>query len=52
VVVAVTVKLFETRDCAGAGVQVSVLPLRVALLGAAVSENVTVPPAGSVAASW
>src|SRR5580658_1874939 len=51
VVVAVTVKRFETRDCVAAGVQLSALPLRVALAGADVSVNETVPPAGSVAAT-
>jgi hypothetical protein len=48
-VVAVSVKLFATRDCAAAGVQLTVLPLSVAPAGAAVSENITAPPAGSVA---
>jgi len=48
-VVAVTVKLFDTRDWAGAGVQASVLPVRAAPVGLAVSEKLTVPPEGSVA---
>jgi hypothetical protein len=36
--VAVTVKLFEVRDCAAVGVQAMALPLRVAPVGAVVSE--------------
>ena len=49
--VAVTVKLFETRDCAEVGVQETVLPLSVAPVGAAVSAKLTEPPAESLAAS-
>src|ERR1700730_16356617 len=48
-VVAVTVKLLGRRDCAGVGVQVSVLPLSDAPAGDCASEKATVPPAGSVA---
>src|SRR5271163_1889703 len=50
VVVAAIVKTSDIRDCAAAGVQASVPPLSVVPLGAVVSENVTEPPAGSVAA--
>jgi len=42
--VAVTVKLFGTRDCCAVGVQEIVLPLRVAPAGAFVRENVTAVP--------
>jgi len=45
------VKLLETRDSAAAGVQLIVLPLRVAPIGAASKEKLTVPPDGSLAAS-
>jgi len=51
VVVAVTAKLFDTRDWAAVGVQVIVLPLRAAPVGDEVREKVTDPPAGSMAAS-
>src|SRR5580700_8752927 len=50
-VVASAVKLLETRDSAAAGVQLIVLPLRVAPIGAASKEKLTVPPDGSLAAS-
>jgi hypothetical protein len=51
-VFAVTLKLFETRDSAAVGVQLTVLPLSAAPDGDVVKVNVTLPPAGSVAASW
>jgi hypothetical protein len=47
--VAVTVKLFEVRDCAAVGVHETAFPLSVAPVGAVVSEYVTAPPAGSTA---
>jgi hypothetical protein len=42
--VAVTVKLFGTRDCPAVGVHEIVFPLSVAPTGALVKENVTGPP--------
>lgn len=48
--VAVTVKLFEARDCCAVGVHEIVLPLRVAPVGALASEKVTA--AVPLAASW
>jgi hypothetical protein len=42
--VAVTVKLFGTRDCSAVGVHEIVFPLRVAPTGALVKENVAVVP--------
>jgi len=51
-VFAVTLKLFETRDSAAVGVQLIVLPLRAAPDGDVVKVKLTLPPAGSVAASW
>jgi hypothetical protein len=47
--VAVTMKLFETRDCSAVDVHEIVLPLSVAPIGALVKENVTAVP---LAASW
>ena len=47
--VAVTVKLFETRDCSAVGVHEIVLPLSVAPVGSLVREKVTAVP---VAATW
>jgi hypothetical protein len=47
--VAVTVKLFETRDCCDVGVQEIVFPLIVAPVGALVKEKVTAVP---VATTW
>ena len=47
--VAVTVKLFETRDCSAVGVHEIVFPLSVAPVGAWVKEKVTAAP---VAAAW
>ena len=47
--VAVTVKLFETRDCSAVGVQEIVFPLSVAPVGSLVKEKVTAVP---VAATW
>ncbi len=47
--VAVTVKLFETRDCCAVGVHEIVFPLNVAPVGALVKEKVTAVP---VAATW
>jgi hypothetical protein len=51
-VVALAVKLLETRDSAAVGVQLIVAPLSVAPAGTVVKEKVTVPPEGSVAAIW
>ena len=48
-VVAVMVKLLGTRDCDAEGVQDRLLPPREAPAGAADSEKLTLPPAGSVA---
>jgi hypothetical protein len=42
--VAVTVKLFGTRDCCEVGVHEIVFPLRVAPVGALVMENVEAAP--------
>ncbi len=50
-VVAVIVKEFAVRDCAAVGVHDNVLPFSVAPVGAVVSWKLTVPPAGSVAAT-
>ena len=47
--VAVTVKLFETRDCSAVDVHEIVFPLSVAPIGALVNETVTAVP---LAASW
>jgi hypothetical protein len=47
--VAVTVKLFEARDCEAAGVQLKLLPLSAAPVGPVVRAKLTVPPEGSVA---
>ena len=47
--VAVTMKLFETRDCSAVGVHEIVFPLSVAPAGALVKENVAAVP---LAASW
>jgi len=47
--VAVTMKLFETRDCSAVGVHEIVFPLSVAPIGALVKKNVTAVP---LAASW
>jgi hypothetical protein len=47
--VAVTVKLFEMRDCCAVGVHEIVFPLSVAPVGALVREYATAVP---VAASW
>ncbi len=49
VAVAVTVKLFETRDCWAVGIHEIVSPLSVAPVGALVKEKVTAVP---VAATW
>jgi hypothetical protein len=46
---AVTVKLLETRDCAAVGVQVIVLPVRAAPVGAAVRAKFTVAPEATLA---
>ena len=51
-VVALAVKLLETRDSATVGPHVIVAPLSVAPAGAVVKEKVTVPPEGSVAVIW
>ena len=48
-VVAVTVKLFASRDWEAPGVQARLLPLRAAPVGEVVNAKLTVPPAGSVA---
>ena len=48
--VAVTMKLFETRDCSAVGVHEIVFPLSVAPVGALVKENVAA--AVPLAASW
>jgi hypothetical protein len=42
--VAVTVKLFETRDCCAVGVHEIVFPLSVAPVGSLVKEKITVVP--------
>ncbi len=47
--IAVTVKLFETRDCSAVGVHEIVFPLSVAPVGSLVKEKVTAVP---VAATW
>ena len=52
VVLARAVKLLATRDWAAAGVQLIVFPLSVAPIGEAARAKLTVPPEGSVAASW
>jgi hypothetical protein len=49
VAVAVTVKLFGTRDCCAVGVHERVFPLSVAPVGALAREKVTAVP---LAASW
>jgi hypothetical protein len=41
---AVTVKLFEVRDCCGVGVHETVFPLSVAPVGAFDKENATAVP--------
>jgi hypothetical protein len=48
-VVALDTKLLETRDSAAVGVQLIVLPVIVAPVGAVIKEKVTSPPEGSVA---
>jgi hypothetical protein len=50
-VVAFAVKLLATRDFAAVGAEVMVAPLSAAPDGTVTNERVTVPPAGSVAAS-
>jgi hypothetical protein len=50
--VAESEKLLATRDCAGVGVHVMVLPLRVAPWGPDDNVSVTDFPAGSTAEIW
>ena len=52
VVLAVMVKEFAARDCSWVGVHYKVLPEMEALAGPAARVKLTVPPEGSLAASW